>query len=76
MKPKPPTTPVYWRVKLIVGIKTYMDGNTEEEAIQNAFEKFRRTPEIEEHIYSCKLIKGKATTPMSREDINGDSTNW
>ena len=53
-----------------------MDGNTEEEAIQNAFEKFRRTPEIEEHIYSCKLIKGKATTPMSREDINGDSTNW
>jgi predicted RNase H-like HicB family nuclease len=69
-------TEKYWRVKLIVGVKTYTTGKTEAEALKNAFEIISTHPPIEENIYSCKLIKGKASNPMSEEEMFADNTKW
>jgi hypothetical protein len=66
----------YWRTKIIIGIKTYSEGSTEKEAIQNIFDKITKYPEIEEHIFSCKLINGSATHPMSEKETLEDSTAW
>jgi len=75
-QPKTQANKKYWRTKIIIGIKTYSEGATEKEAIQNIFEKIMKNPEIEEHIFSCKLIKGSATTPMTEQDVLTDSTKW
>lgn len=66
----------YWRVKLIIGVKTYATGKTEEEALKNAYESISTNPQIEENIYSCKLIKGKASNPMTEEEMFNDNTKW
>lgn len=66
----------YWRIKLIIGIKTYSTGETEEEAIRNAFESISTHPPIEENIFSCKLIKGKASNEMSEDEMLNDNTKW
>lgn len=65
-----------WRTKLVIGIKTYSEGKTEQEAIENIFNKITKYPEIEEHLYQCKLIKGKATHPMTEKEMLTDPTDW
>lgn len=76
VKKEAETEPKFWRVKLVIGIKTYSDGKTEEEAIKNAYEKISENPLIEENILTCKLINGNATKPMSYEKMLSDTTKW
>jgi hypothetical protein len=71
-KPKTYSEDTHWRVTLVVGFKTYGKGKTEEDAINDVYERILNNPPIEEYVYKSQLIKGKAEKPMEYSDVITD----
>lgn len=62
----------FYRVKLLIGIKSYSEGTSPESAIKNLAEKIMNIPEIEEQVHIYRIVKSKAEHPMSVEEMLAD----
>lgn len=67
----------FWRTKILVGIKSYGQGKTPEEAQQFIMDKLMLYPKIEEHLLEFQLVNGKAEKPMKYKEMLEDQTeDW
>lgn len=62
----------FYRIKLLIGVKSYFEGTSPENAIKNLSEKIMGVPEIEEQVHIFRIVKSKADHPMSTEEMLAD----